>query len=120
MSKVYLYVPYEEREKAKKLGARWDMERQQWYATREIAEQSDLKKYLAKPKRIYYKIPFEHKDKAKQLGGRWDTNSKMWYFTSEQPSLGSSYLEDQGSKDEPVSDVAKPHRHLHTFSRKMR
>jgi hypothetical protein len=31
MSKIYLIVPYVERQSAKSLGARWDEYRSQWY-----------------------------------------------------------------------------------------
>ena len=29
--KIYLHVPYEEKDKAKKLGAKWDASRKKWY-----------------------------------------------------------------------------------------
>jgi hypothetical protein len=32
MNRVYLTVPFEEKEQAKRLGARWDNKRRQWYA----------------------------------------------------------------------------------------
>jgi hypothetical protein len=33
MSKIYLNVPYDEKDDAKKLGARWDNDAKKWYAT---------------------------------------------------------------------------------------
>jgi putative DNA primase/helicase len=29
--KTYLFVPYEEKDEAKRLGARWDAEQKKWY-----------------------------------------------------------------------------------------
>ncbi len=31
VARVYLNVPYDEKDEAKSLGARWDPDRQQWY-----------------------------------------------------------------------------------------
>lgn len=40
--KTYLNVPYSKREKAKQLGARWDLARRKWY----VEDRSDLRPFL--------------------------------------------------------------------------
>lgn len=83
--KVVLHIPYSEKDGAKLLGAKWDMEGKYWYSTREKIEGSELEKYLIKPEKIFYRIQYNRKDEAKQLGARWDGG--RWYGMSNNIEL---------------------------------
>jgi hypothetical protein len=85
--KVILYIPYSEKDGAKLLGAKWDMEGKYWYSTREKIEGTDLEKYLVEPEKIYYRIQFNQKERAKQLGAKWDAKCAMWYGMSNNIEL---------------------------------
>jgi len=71
--KDYLRVPFEEKEEAKKLGARWDREEQLWFA----AANTDPAVYDRWG--TYLNVPFGEKEEAKKLGARWDRNHRRWY-----------------------------------------
>lgn len=65
--RVYLAVPYSEKDQAKALGARWDVEKRKWYLidpenldpflkwTPECHEFAEKAKQKVKPPRRYYK-----------------------------------------------------------------
>ena len=36
VQRVYLNVPYEEKEEAKKLGAKWDVSKKKWYVPKDL------------------------------------------------------------------------------------
>lgn len=44
--KIYLNVPYEEKEEAKKLGAKWDNAEKSWYCTISPGENNKFKKWI--------------------------------------------------------------------------
>ena len=95
--KTWLNVPYTSRNTAKKLGARWDRERKQWYAPEGVdlaplrpflSEQqqerdmavsgsSTVERRAEKPTALH--VPYEDKELAKKLGARWDRERKQWY-----------------------------------------
>lgn len=87
MSQVHSYftIPFEDKEKAKLLGARWDAVKKTWYAPtfeigmkmlscgwKEIENIDDVMRY-------YLVVPFADKDEARALGARWDGDKKKWY-----------------------------------------
>jgi hypothetical protein len=83
--KVYLSVPYSEKNAAKKLGAQWDEDKKQWFIF--ITEDAEpFKKWLSpviledRPEKVYLNVPYKEKDDAKKLGARWDAGKKKWYI----------------------------------------
>ena len=96
--RVYLTVPFAEKDKVKSLGARWDKERKAWFA---MADQSRAfeawidKKERGEPAPVasamrepgdkrseiaqVLEVPFGDKDDAKALGARWDRALRAWY-----------------------------------------
>ena len=66
-----LEVPFEEKDEARGLGARWDSTKKVWYMDRRIKE---LEKYLP----VYLFVPFEEKDEVKMMGARWNNEFKKW------------------------------------------
>jgi phage/plasmid primase-like uncharacterized protein/antirestriction protein ArdC len=83
---IKLSVLYEDKEEAKKLGAKWSAKLGTWY----VLEGTDLqpfnnwlpkevKKDLIIASRDYLDVPKEEKDEAKALGAKWDKYQKAWY-----------------------------------------
>jgi hypothetical protein len=70
----YLFVPFEEKEEAKSLGARWDMEKKVWYVPL-----GDDTKQFKKWTKVYLNVPKTEKDEAKQLGALWDKDVQKWF-----------------------------------------
>lgn len=84
---TYLSVPFDDKDEAKRLGARFDGNKKCWYAP----AGSDLSKFskwmsgdkaVKSIKKLYMTVPFDDKDKAKSLGARWDMDKKKWYIMS--------------------------------------
>lgn len=82
---TYLNVPFDEKDEAKSIGARWDGDAKCWYAP----AGSDLSKFakwangsVKSVKKVYLNVPFDDKDEAKGLGARWDPAKKKWYVRS--------------------------------------
>ena len=102
-ARVYLDVPYEEKNQARALGARWDGRAKSWYAP-VGADMERLAQWLPKNRvlnanqkavesvikeentmtnvateKTFLAVPFADKDDAKALGARWDKEAKSWY-----------------------------------------
>ena len=80
----YIDVPFNEKNEAKSLGAKWDQENKGWYVP-EGVNMADFAKWPEKqksemPARDYIKVPMKDKDEAKALGARWDKDNKLWFI----------------------------------------
>jgi hypothetical protein len=85
MNQVNLYIPFELKDKAKRLGAKWDANLKLWVTTQAMVnKQSFFQLYTTKPTKVYYDIPFRYKDEFKLQGGRWDIDLKRWYIMSDK------------------------------------
>jgi hypothetical protein len=78
---IYLNVPYIEKDKCKKIGAKWCDINKRWYING--CMNKDLFKEWMPEMRIYLKVSYAEKDKCKILGGHWCNVNKKWYITSE-------------------------------------
>ncbi len=104
---VQLHVPFSEKEKAKKAGAKWNRETKQWYApdknkldglerwAKERHEPSSEKEEVKKPSPLdvlrqagermavrepmQLHVPFSEKEEAKKAGAKWNRKTKQWY-----------------------------------------
>lgn len=91
--KIWLNVPFAEKDQAKAAGASWDNGQKQWFAPKGT-DLTPLKKYLptveqentvsqASPnvasEKTWLHVPFNEKEKAKAVGARWDKMQKQWY-----------------------------------------
>ncbi len=66
MNKIILFVPYEEKERAKVLGAMYDPEIKSWYC-------DDGKKIcIDEWSKRFVDVPYDKKDEFKSLGCKWD------------------------------------------------
>lgn len=101
--KVYLIVPFDEKDMAKQMGARWDPEAKLWYALADddsgllqrwpavgstgSSGNRQIEQSLSVDSKAYLTVPFSEKDEAKALGARWDKDSKMWFAPNNEPAL---------------------------------
>ena len=81
--RIYLTVPFADRQIAKELGARWDKQQKSWYAP-EGADQALLARWQRRDEEptkepVLLEVPFSQKDQVKKLGARWDKDQKSWY-----------------------------------------
>ena len=95
--RVYLNIPYKEKQSAKSKGARWDPEMKSWYVARDSrknfseykqkqVQQKTKQEKIAQaqqkhPGRVYINVPFTQKQDAKKDGAKWDPSIKSWYVT---------------------------------------
>ena len=84
---TYLSVPFDDKDEAKALGARFDGTKKCWYvpAGKDLAPFNKWmtgNKAVKSVKKIYLNVPFDNKDEAKSLGARWDNDKKQWYIMS--------------------------------------
>ena len=78
--KTLLSVPFEEKDLAKELGAKFDRETKSWY----VPEGKDLEPFERwKPtlqhEKKWIKAPYEMHEQIKKLGAKYDANAKCWY-----------------------------------------
>ena len=78
--KTLLSVPFEEKDLAKELGAKFDRETKSWY----VPEGMDLEPFERwKPtlqhEKMWIKAPFEMHEQIKELGAKYDANAKCWF-----------------------------------------
>jgi putative DNA primase/helicase len=90
-SKIWIDVPYPQKDEAKALGARWDRQEQSWYVpagvdpapfarwTPAAAPQARPKQSPATPPRQYLAVPYGERVAAKAAGAVWDKAAKSWY-----------------------------------------
>ena len=76
MSRLYLKVPFSEKDEAKALGARFCGEKKRWYASSQSG--NVFRKW---PRFIV--CPFAEKDEAKKLGAKFDAEMKAWYVDAD-------------------------------------
>ena len=100
-NRLYLDVPFHEKNDAKKLGAKWDQDARKWYAPEPVSSQLVSTWGPGAPPRpkkrtvkLYLDVPFEDKDEAKLLGARWDRNAVKWYT---QPNMNPILLRKWGT-----------------------
>ena len=78
----YLDVNYEDKEKAKEFGARWNPKEGKWGFEKE----EDAQKFLdwKENQKTKVDVSYEDKEKAKEFGARWNPKKKKWEFEKEE------------------------------------
>lgn len=92
--KIYLNVPYKEKDEAKALGAKWDKTEKSWYFLGQ-ERKGDFTKWLGRnqdqkvqkepvrkekeDKRRYLAVPYGERLAAKNLGAKWESKEKSWF-----------------------------------------
>lgn len=93
----YLQVPFEEKEKAKELGAKWDKENKKWY----VSKNADLTPFKRWTK-VFLNVPFEDKDAVKSHGAMWDREVSKWFITGAiDQGPFAKYLENSNKSQSP-------------------
>jgi len=94
--RIYLDCSFDEKDKCKSLGGRWDGDARKWYITADMdaepfaqwmgesesnddGDNSAAKTASEDGEKTYLNCPFDDKDECKALGGRWDGDAKKWY-----------------------------------------
>ncbi len=107
--KIFLNVPFNEKEEAKALGAKWDKLNKSWFtfsqdqdkfskwlqdpaATTEKAVQEPKNNIDQKAERTYLYVTPQEKDVVKQLGGRYDKDLQVWYTTNKDTSKFDQWI----------------------------
>ncbi|MDR2946202.1 MAG: DUF5710 domain-containing protein, partial [Candidatus Adiutrix sp.] len=98
--KVYLDVPFREKDEAKQLGATWDRDVKKWCArpgadldklakwlpqleaARETLQQPEGNQPEISQEKVFLQVPYREKDQAKALGAAWDKEAKLWFAPS--------------------------------------
>ena len=83
---TYINVPFEDKDKVKLFGARFDSVKKMWYVPKGMSL-ANFAPYLFEGKctsikKVYLFVPYDDKDEAKSLGARWDNDKKQWYITN--------------------------------------
>ena len=74
--RIYLKVPYPEKDDAKSLGAKFDSDIKLWY----LEGNSNLRK-INERWAVYLDCPYSEKDEAKEKGAKFDSDLKKWYIS---------------------------------------
>lgn len=93
------WVTFDNKDKAKEFGAKWNNTKKYWYITEDASQEnikslqelknekpSSPKPVATQEKKKYIKIEFAKKDMAKKLGARWDPGAKSWYYVEADTS----------------------------------
>ena len=100
-TKIYLYVPYKDKDEVKKLGAKYDINQKKWYI--EYKNKELIEKYgkeIIKNEKIYMDIPFKYKNIAKCNNANWDNLLKKWYvYNNNEKEIILNYVIDAEQMD---------------------
>jgi hypothetical protein len=77
--KVYLEVPFNDKELVKEMGAKWCKTNKKWFISKKRSE--DFLKWITSNQKYYLKIPFEFVEDVKKRGGKFDKSKKCWYLS---------------------------------------
>lgn len=83
-NRIYVFVPFKEKNIAKELGCRWDGDRRRWYfewnPTNRDGAVEILKRFGTHRIKLWLDVDYEQKDEAKRFGCRWDNDERQWYY----------------------------------------
>ena len=88
-TKTYLNVPFNSKDEAKKLNAKWDSNVKKWYAPNNekalidkwgINKKQEIKEVKKTSNKLYINVLFNEKDDAKKLGCLFDKDKGKWYY----------------------------------------
>ncbi|MCF0107214.1 MAG: DUF3991 domain-containing protein [Holdemanella sp.] len=106
--RFYVNVPYEKKDIAIRLGAKWDKEVKKWYrtdngwGTRQMYQDEKFYDW-----RRYLDVPYEEKDAAREAGAHFSRKRKQWYI--DDPRLEESVSQWSQHRDNaPQENRGKP------------
>jgi len=114
--KTYIKVPFQEKDKVRELGARWDWKRQSWYIPAEVLDRAPFVKWMAQEaaelpqaapeqnNQIYLAVPFKKKAHARRAGALWDKVTKSWYagLNANMPKLNRYLPKNEYQHQRPI------------------
>lgn len=128
--KIYLHVPFKEKEQARELGAKWDRQEKSWYipadldkeafahwlnpapkveAAETAEERTEAPQVASTPKsaREYLAVPYGERSAAKAAGAAWDKAAKSWYIgpDGDTAALARWKPENVSNEQSPALDV---------------
>ena len=119
--RIYLTVPFAEKDRVKALGARWDADRKAWF-TLAGRDNGLLQQWVDAPTkdapapvpaaraeegRQVLEVPFSDKENAKALGARWDTAARAWYVPAGVDRTPfAAWLPEKAKAADPVAEFA--------------
>lgn len=128
--RVYVQIPFKEKEQARELGAKWDRQEKSWYipdgvdkepfahwinpapkveAAESEQERSEIPKTAQIPKssREYLAVPYGERAAAKAAGAAWDKTAKSWYIgpDGDAAALARWKPENVSNEQSPALDV---------------
>lgn len=90
--RVYIDVPYAERQAARDLGARWDRALRSWYVPEgQKAERfsrwpsRSIETSASAEERTYLAVPYKERRAAQGLGAHWDPQARSWFVDAAVP-----------------------------------
>lgn len=112
--RLYINVPFNEKNEAKVLGAKWDKAEKSWFVPGGVdstpfakwktsAQAGQQVGQKAEPARQYLAVPYEQRATAKAAGALWDKQAKSWYAGSnaDQNVLKQWKPENVAGRQEP-------------------
>lgn len=82
--RVYLEVPFAQKDFVKSHRGLWDSEKRMWYCIGEVPD--ELQKYVSGRARRYLRVSISERQEAKRMGARFDWDRHLWYFLGEVPT----------------------------------
>ncbi len=100
VERIWLTVPFSEKDEAKSLGAKWDKGMKSWFT--ESSDTGPFQKWIKVPsmeaaagntpkvepipntaklseEKTFLSVPYLERNEAKKLGAKWDKDAKLWY-----------------------------------------
>jgi len=78
--RIFINCPFDEKDEAKKQGAKWDGGNKKWFIPKNLYNQIERFNQWKPKGRMYLNCPFSDKDKAKKKGAKWDRAVGKWFF----------------------------------------
>lgn len=116
---TFLHVPFEDKEEAKALGAKWHRQAQAWFVPagvdaaafsqwrKPIRTPGDAQRPL-QPGREYLAVPYGERKAAKAAGAAWDPAAKSW-FVGPQGEPDKLARWQPGNLDHEQAPAMRPH-----------
>ena len=111
--RLYLFVPFEDKDLVKSMGCYWDPTRKLWYKTLMPDDEVDgMSSFDPWRTKTYMNVPFDDKDAVKELGAKWDGLEKKWYYFGRDDETASKFSQwtvaEVVTGEEEVVQVEEP------------
>ncbi len=89
--RIYLNVPFSEKEEAKAIGAKWDNEKKSWYVLADVSEEAFVKWIEELEKVVPEETEFQCEECGSMLLKRPTKNGTSWFSCSAYPKCEIKY-----------------------------